>query len=127
VPVDPHFHRVGEITADLDEAQPKCRVEDVKIVNRHSAIGLVEAELRSVRLGPSPVAHEDLLDLLGDDDGHYSGLGGFVDVVADVINLAVIPPRPIRRVEVKHGDAVDLGEVPDGVAETITNLLEQGG
>jgi hypothetical protein len=44
-----------------------------------------------------------------------------------VIDLAVIPARPIRRIEMQHGDAIDLGEAPHGIAETITNLLEQGG
>src|SRR6266540_7019884 len=121
VPVDPHLQRVREIAANLDEAQPERWVEDIKVVHRHSAIGFVEAELWSVLLGASPIAHEHLLDLLGDDDGHHSGCGGLVDVFADVIELAVIPARPIRRIEVQHWDAIDLGEAPHGVAETITN------
>jgi len=52
-------------------------------------------------------------------------LGGFVDIVTDVIDLAVIPPRSIRRVQVKQRDAIDLGKAADRVAETITNPLEQ--
>ena len=127
VPVDPHLQRVREIAANLDEAQPERWVEDIKVVHRHSAIGFVEAELWSVLLGASPIAHEHLLDLLGDDDGHHSGCGGLVDVFAYVIDLAVIPARPIRRVEMQHWDAIDVGEAPHGIAETITNLLEQGG
>src|SRR5205807_2768638 len=46
----------------------------IKVVHRHPAIGFVEAELWSVGLGPSPVAHEDLLDFLRHDDGDYCGL-----------------------------------------------------
>ena len=126
MPVDPHLQRVREITADFDEAQPKGGVEDIKIVNRDSPIGLVEAELRSVGLGPSPVPHEHLLDLLSDDVGHDTGLGSFVDIVANVIDLAVIPVRSIRRVQVKQRNAIDLSEAADRVAETITNPLEQG-
>ena len=72
------------------------------------------------------MTHEHLLDLLSDDDGHDTGLGSFVDIVADVIDLAVIPPRPIRRVQVKQRDAIDLSEAADRVAKTITNPLEQG-
>ena len=37
------------------------------------------------------VAHEDLLDLLGDNDDHDSGLRGVVDVFADVIDLVQTP------------------------------------
>ena len=127
VSVDPHLQRVREIAANLDEAQPERWVEDIEIVDRHSAIGFVEAELWSVLLGASPMAHEHLLDLLSDDDGHHSGCGGFVEVFADVIDFVVIPARPIRRVEMQHWDAIDLGEAAHSVAETITNLLEQGG
>src|SRR5438876_4791888 len=99
----------------------------IEVVHGHSAIGFVEAELWSVLLGASPIAHEHLLDLLGDDDGHHSGWGSLVDVFAYVIDLAVIPARAIRRVEMQHWDGIDLGEAAHGVAETITNLLEQGG
>ena len=126
VAVDPQLQRIREITADLDEAQAKVWVEDVEVVHRHAAIGLVEAELWSVCLGSSAVSHEHFLDLLSDDDGHDPRLGRFVDIVAHAIDLAVIPARPIRRVQVKQRDGINLGEAADGVAETITNPLEQG-
>ena len=106
VAVDPHLQRVREIAADLDEAEPERRVEDVEVVHRHSAVGFVEAELRRAGLAPSRVAHEDLLDLLGDNDDHDSGLRGVVDVFADVIDLAVIPARAIRRIQMQHRDAI---------------------
>src|SRR6476646_9912572 len=91
VAVDPHFQRIREITADLDEAQTEGRVEDVEVVRRNSAVGLVETELWSVCLRPSAVTHEHLLDLLSDDDGHDTRLGRFIDIVAAVIDLAVLP------------------------------------
>ncbi len=106
--------------------RPNAGSRMAKVVDRDSAIGLVEAELWPVCLRPSAVTHEHLLDLLSDDNGHDTRLGSFVDIVADVIDLAVIPPRSIRRVQMKQRDAIDLGEAADRVAETITNLLEQG-
>src|SRR6266852_5568287 len=97
----------------------------IKVVHRHPAIGFVEAELWSVLLGASPIAHEHLLDLLGHDDCDYSGLRRFVDVFAHVVDLAVIPAGSIGSVQMKDWDAIDLGEAADRVAEAITNLLEQ--
>src|SRR5207237_10142268 len=97
---------------------PNAGSRILKVLHRHSAIGFVEAELWSVLLGASPIAHEHLLDLLGDDDGHHSGWGSLVDVFAYVIDLAVIPERAIRRVEMQHWDGIDLVEAAHGVAET---------
>src|SRR5205823_5106586 len=99
----------------------------VKVVHRHSAISFDKAELWSVLLGASPIAHEHLLDLLGDDDGHHSGCGGLVDVFAYVVDLAVIPAGSIGSVQMKEWDAIDLSEAADRIAEAITNLLEQRG
>jgi hypothetical protein len=126
VAVHPHLQRIREITADLDEAQAKVWVEDVEVVHRHAAIGFVEAELWSVCLRSSSVTHEHLLDLLSDDNGYDTRSGSCVGIVAHMIDLAVIPARPIRRVQVKQRDAIELGEAADRVAETITNPLEQG-
>src|SRR5713101_6708129 len=80
------------------------------LVHRHSAVGFVEAELRRAGLGGSLVAHEDLLDLLGDHDDHDSGSRGVVDVFADVIDLAVIPARAIWRVQMQYRDAIGFCE-----------------
>src|SRR5579859_3528990 len=96
----------------------------IEVIHRHAAIGFVEAELRA-GLGGSLVAHEDLLDLLGDDDDHDSGLRGLVDVFADVIDLAVIPARPIWRVQMQHRDAISFCKPTDCLTETITDALEQ--
>lgn len=45
VPVHPHLQWVREIAADLDEAKAERWVKDVEVVDRHSAIGFVEAKL----------------------------------------------------------------------------------
>jgi hypothetical protein len=126
VAIDPHLQGVGEVAADRDEAKTERRVQDVEVGDRHSTIGLVKAEL-SAGFGRSLVAQEDLLDLLGHDDGDHPRFRGLVDDLADVIDLAVIPSRTIRRVQMEHGNAVAVGEGADRVAEAIANLLEQCG
>jgi len=127
MPVEPNFGWVGEVATDLDEAQPERGVADVEVKNGDSAIGLVEAKLGCAGQGRSGVAHEDLLDFLSYDDGDYSGLAGFVDAFADVIDLAIIPAGAIRRVEAQHRDTVYLGEATHGIAEAIANGLNSAG
>ena len=58
---------------------------------------------------PSAVTHEHLLDFLSDDNGHDARLGGFVDIVADVIDLAVIPPRAMQAVNPRITSVIPLG------------------
>ena len=125
VPIHPHFQRVGEVAADLDEAQPEVGVKDIEVVHRDAAIDFVEAELRCASFGLSGVTHKDPLDFLSDDDGDHTRLGGLIEVFADMIDFAVIPPRAIWCVQVQDWDGIGFGEAPHRLAEAIANVLEE--
>jgi hypothetical protein len=47
-----------------------------------------------------------------------------LDVLAHVIDLAVVPSRAIWRVQMKHWDGIGFGEGTHSVSEPIANLPE---
>jgi hypothetical protein len=118
VAVDPDLGRVGEVRADLDETQPEVLVEHVEVEARHPALGLVEAVVDRPRgVGGALVALEDPLELLGDEDGDYSGAGLRRQGLHEVdLPLALLGPD--------QGDAVPVGEVRHRLAEPVPDLLE---
>ena len=128
MPVDPHLGRVGEVGADLDETDPELWVPDVEVVDPDPPRRLGELERHHpVGLGPVSAA-EHPLELLSRHDGDHpepaSGLG-CLDVGTDVIDLAVIPPGPVRALQPQDRDPVVRRERLHRPHEPVADLGEQ--
>ena len=101
MPVEPHLRRIREVGADLDEPRAELRVEHVEVVDAHPPLGLVELEpdARPRLLLKLVAAAEHPLELLRRDDRDDPEAAlplGPLQVRPHVVELAVVPPRPIR-------------------------------
>jgi hypothetical protein len=126
VAVQPHLGRVGEVSADLDEPRSELAVEDVEVVDADPALGLGPVEPHRVAPGLLGGA-EHPLEFLGGHDRHHPTTTGSlrtVQVGADVIELAVIPPGAVGLVETEDRDAVAFRVRVDVAAEPVPDLLD---
>jgi hypothetical protein len=115
--VDPHPRGKREVRADLDERRPEVRVQDVEVVDADAA--LLAEELKPQRLAPAVGAStKDPRILLAGDDRHDPepplGLGA-LKIRPNVIELAVIPARGIRPLELEDRNRVPTGKALDSV------------
>jgi hypothetical protein len=122
--------RPGSGTAELDEARAEIGIQDVEVVDGHGPVGLLEAEVDRLAVGVlAPlVAHEELLDLLGNHDRHHPVAAltlGLLQVGADVVELAIVPAGAVGPLEAQQGDAPLLGEGRDRLAEAVADAFEQ--
>ena len=105
VAVEPDLGRIRKVGADLDEARPEVRVEDVEVVDADAALLAEELKPHGVA-GGAVAGAEDPLELLAGHDRHDPEASltlGRLQVGADVVELAVIPTRPVRLLERRIG------------------------
>jgi hypothetical protein len=98
VPVEPHLRWPRAVGADLDEPRTELRVQDVVVVDPDAAFFLEEVVADGVRVHGSAAAGEHPLELLaGDDrDDPKPALAlGLLEVLPNVIELAIIPPSSV--------------------------------
>lgn len=129
VPVEPHLPRPRAVRAQLDERRAEVRIKDVEVVGAHAAILLEELEVRpSTRLLLAVSAREHPLKLLAGDDRHNPEASlplGALQVRAHVVELAVIPTRAVRLLELKDRNPVLLSEPIDLATEAVADRRQQ--
>jgi hypothetical protein len=128
VPVEPHLRRPRRIRADLDEPRTELRVQDVEVIGADTTLLAEEVKARDPRLAGAVAGREHPLELLaGNDRDHPKAAVSLspLQMRADVIELAVIPPRPIRLLQRQDRDPVLLSELLDVPAETVPDPPEQ--
>ena len=123
MPVHPHFERIGEVGADLDEPGPHPGVPDVDVEHRYPPLLLGEGELRAAaRAGVVLACRPHPLELLGAPDHRHLRVprrGGGIQVRGHHIGLA------FPRLEPDHRDAAGLRPVAHVLAEFRPDRLEQ--
>ena len=128
-PFNHTLSRIGEVGADLDEAGPEVGVVDVEVVHPDPAVFLHEVEAHDTGLGRAVLGAEHPLELLGghdgDDPGATLGLGP-LEVGTNVVQLAVVPARPVRLLQREDRHLVLGGEGLHLAAETVADLLQEG-
>ena len=128
VSVQPDLGPVGEVGADLDEAGTEVGVEDVEVVHPDPAVFFHEVETHDTGLVRTVFRAEDPLELLGLDDGDDAGASrgfGPIEVGTDVVELAVVPSRPVGFLQLQDRHLMLSGEGLHLAAETVADLLEQ--
>ena len=115
VPVEPDLGRIGEVGADLDEAESEVAIVDVEVgTSRPGARSCSQSNQGAPAAAGLLGGAEDPLELLGGHDGHHpeaslvlSGL----EIGMDMVELAVVPAGAIGLLEMQDRDVVVLGEV----------------
>ena len=128
VPVDPDPREPRTVGADLDERRPEVRIEDVEVVRADPPLLPEEIQARDPRLLRSVPGAPDPLELLGHDHRDHPEAAltlRRLEVRADVIELAIIPPRAVRRCQPEHRDLAIAREPPGLGSEPITDPPQQ--
>lgn len=128
--VAPDLSGIWEVGAELDEAGSELRVEDVEVVDADAAFCLGERDERGAGAAFHPLAGEDPLELLGLDDRHDPETTialSSVEERMDVVELAVVPPCPVRLCQMEDRDVVLLRERLHLATEPVADLLEERG
>ena len=123
------LRRIGEVGADLDEARPEVGVVDVEVVDADPALFLHEVEADH---GPAWSSGCVALNThwnswaatMATTPVRPSALGP-LQVGADVVELAVVPARAVRLLQLQDRNLVLGGEGLHLAAETVADLLEQ--
>jgi hypothetical protein len=109
------------------ERRPEVRIEDVEVVDA-DAPALAE-ELKAHRPGLGG-AVDHPRKLLAGHDRHHPEVAlslGRLKVGTDVVELAVIRPRPIWRLELEDRDPMSVGEPPDLTTEAVADPAQKRG
>ena len=128
MPVEPDLRRVREVAADLDEARAEVRIADVEVVDADTALLLEELKAHRPRLGRAVAGADDPLKLLAGHDRHDPEAAltlGTLQERADMVELAVIPTRPVGLLERQDRDPVGVGERPDVTTEAVADVAQQ--
>lgn len=107
MPVEPDLRRVRGVGADLDEPRAELRVEDVEVVDPDPALLAEVLEADDLPRAGAVAGGEHPLKLLaGDDRDHPEAplAPGCLQKRTDMIELAIIPPRPIRLLQLQDRD-----------------------
>ena len=128
VAIEPNLPGPRGVGAELDEPGTEVRVEDVEVVDPDAALLLEEVQAHRLTERRAVAGADHPLELLASDDRDDAkaalALGPF-QVGADVIELAIIPARPIRLFQPQHGNLVGGRERADLAAEPIADPLKQ--
>jgi hypothetical protein len=120
VSVQPHFHRIREVCANLDERRTEDLVDQIEVIGGHPPVGLGVAEVRgAAAVGVVGGAGERPLELLRHPDrGHptASFAGQSVQVRAHHLQLPVAPGEPHPRDAVGLRVRLDRAAEPGAVA-----------
>jgi hypothetical protein len=130
VAVDPHLGGIRKVGADLDEAGAEVPVQHIEVVDADPALLLGPREVDPARGGPSALGGAvDPLELLGGHDGHDAVATvalGPLQVRPDMVQLAVVPARPVRLLQLQDRDAAAGSKALHLLPETVPDLLHQG-
>jgi hypothetical protein len=127
--VHPNLARVREVGAQLDESRAELGIHDVEVVDGHRPVGFVEPEIDCLAMGALVplVSHEDLLNLLRSNDGHYTLPALSLSLIQqreDVVDLAIIPTGTVWTLETHDGYIFGLTESLHLLPEPIPHPLE---
>jgi hypothetical protein len=130
VPVEPDARRIREVGADLDEPGPEVRIQDIEVVDPDAPPLAEELKAHDARCLGAVARAEDPLELLAGHDRHDPEPAltlRRLQVRADVVELAVIPARPVGRLQPQDRDLVSVGEPPDVAPKAVADRAQHRG
>src|SRR5439155_1592690 len=112
----------------FEERRPELGVQDVEVVDPDAPLLAKEVKADGLRVHGPVAARQDPLELLAGDnrDNAEAALAfGALQVRADVIELAVVPARPIGLFELKDRNSAVGRERPDLATEPVADRAQQ--